>query len=240
MDRDRSNIVAGRDLEGGGTWMGITPNGRIAALTNYREPGIRMAAAPSRGHLVSDFLKGSDSLNHYLKILSSTSNQYNGFNILLSEDGRWVYYSNRGGAPHELQAGIHGLSNHLLNTPWPKVRRSCRAVENHLSVHRPPDTEDLLQVLQDRTVPPDADLPQTGVGLEWERRLGSVFIQQRHLRHPFFHRAAGGERRHGPHARTNLRPQWAHRRGRSRTPRCGMPTARCPPSGPVIEARGRS
>lgn len=174
---DGSNIVAGRDLEGGGTWMGITPNGRIAALTNYREPGIRMAAAPSRGHLVSDFLKGSDSLSHYIKVLSSTSNQYNGFNILLSEDGRWVYYSNRGGAPHELQAGIHGLSNHLLNTPWPKVRRSCRAVEERLSLQRPPDTEDLLQVLQDRTVPPDADLPGTGVGLEWERRLGSIFIR---------------------------------------------------------------
>lgn len=173
---DGSDIVAGRDLEGGGTWMGITPNGRIAALTNYREPGSQMAKAPSRGHLVSDFLKGSDSLNHYLRLLESKSNQYNGFNILLSEDGRWVYYSNRGGAPQELQAGIHGLSNHVLNTPWPKVIRSRRAVEKRLSDHRPLDTEDLMQVLQDRSVPPDEDLPRTGVELEWERRLGSIFI----------------------------------------------------------------
>jgi len=174
---DGSDIVAGRDLEGGGTWMGITPSGRIAALTNYREPGIRIAEAPSRGHLVRDFLKGPKSLNHYLKILESTSNQYNGFNILLSEDGRWVYYSNRGGVPQDLQAGIHGLSNHVLNTPWPKVRRSCQALEERLSAHRPPDTEDLMQVLQDRTVPPDEDLPRTGVGMEWERRLGSIFIE---------------------------------------------------------------
>jgi len=174
---DGSDIVAGRDLEGGGTWMGVSPNGRIAALTNYREPGIRIDEAPSRGHLVSDFLKGPYSLNHYLKLLESTSNQYNGFNILLSEDGRWVYYSNRGGAPQELRAGIHGLSNHALNTPWPKVIKSCRAVEERLAAHRPPATEDLMQVLQDRTMPPDADLPGTGVGLEWERRLGSIFIE---------------------------------------------------------------
>ena len=173
---DGSDIVAGRDLEGGGTWMGITPNGRIAALTNYREPGIRIDGAPSRGHLVSDFLKGPEPLNHYLNRLDSKSSKYNGFNILLSENGRWVYYSNRGGAPQELQAGIHGLSNHVLNTPWPKVVRSCQAVEKRLSDQRPPVTEDLMQVLQDRAVPPDEDLPRTGVEMEWERRLGSIFI----------------------------------------------------------------
>lgn len=173
---DGSNIMAGRDLEGGGTWMGITPKGRIAALTNYREPGIRMAKAPSRGHLVSDFLKGPESLNHYMDKLELNANNYNGFNIILSEGGRWVYYSNRGDTPQELQAGIHGLSNRVLNTPWPKVIRSCRALEEHLSAQRPPDMEDLMQVLHDRAVPPDADLPDTGVGLEWERRLGSIFI----------------------------------------------------------------
>ena len=174
---DGSNIIAGQDLEGGGTWMGMTESGRLAALTNYREPGVRMAAAPSRGHLVSDFLQGPDSLNHYLRELELKSNNYNGFNILLSEGGRWVYYSNRGSTPKELSPGIHGLSNRALNTPWPKVIRSCRAVEERLSAHQPPDMEDLMQVLQDRTVPPDEDLPRTGLELEWERRLGSIFIR---------------------------------------------------------------
>jgi len=171
-----SSVVAGRDLEGGGTWMGVHPNGRMAALTNYREPGVRIANAPSRGHLVSDFLQSHDTLNDYLKKIQSIGSDYNGFNLILSEGERWVYYSNRGGAPQELQPGVHGLSNHLLNTPWPKVVRSCRAMKNHLSSHRPPDMENLMQILQDRAVPPDKDLPQTGVGLEWERRLGSVFI----------------------------------------------------------------
>lgn len=173
---DGSTIVAGRDLEGGGTWMGIAPNGRLAALTNYREPGIRLEEAPSRGHLVSDFLRGSVSLNCHLKELELKSNYYNGFNMILSEGGRWIYYSNRGGRPQELQPGMHGLSNHALNTPWPKVLRSCRAVEERLSADRPPVMEELMEVLQDRSVPPDEDLPRTGVGLEWERRLGSIFI----------------------------------------------------------------
>ena len=171
-----SSVVAGRDLEGSGTWLGVHPNGRMAALTNYREPGVRIANAPSRGHLVSDFLQRHETLNNYLKKLQSIDSDYNGFNLILSEGERWVYYSNRGGGPQELRPGVHGLSNHLLNTPWPKVARSCRAMKNHLSSHRPPDMENLMQLLQDRAVPPDKDLPQTGVGLEWERRLGSVFI----------------------------------------------------------------
>jgi uncharacterized protein with NRDE domain len=174
---DGSKIIAGQDLEGGGTWMGMTEDGRLAALTNYREPGIRMAEAPSRGHLVSDFLKGSVSLNLYLSKLELIGNNYNGFNIILSEGGRWVYYSNRGGTLQELTPGIHGLSNRALNTPWPKVTRSCRAVEECLSALRPPAVEDLMQVLQDRTIPPDEDLPRTGLTLEWERRLGSIFIR---------------------------------------------------------------
>jgi len=173
---DGSNVLAGRDLEGGGTWMGLAKNGRLAALTNYREPGIRMAQAPSRGHLVSHFLNGSEPLNHYLNNINLKANNYNGFNMILSEGGQWVYYSNRSGAPQELPPGIHGLSNHVLNTPWPKVVRSCRAVEECLSSHRPPGMEDLMQILQDRTVPSDEDLPRTGVDLEWERRLGSIFI----------------------------------------------------------------
>jgi len=173
---DAPNIVAGRDLEGGGTWMGISREGRLAALTNYRDPGRQRAEAPSRGHLVRDFLGGSGSLNQYIQKLSSTGEDYNGYNIILYARNRWVYYSNRGAAPREIPPGIHGLSNHLLNTPWPKVQRSCRAVERLLASKRPPAVMALMDILQDRTIPPDDALPRTGVGLEWERRLGAVFI----------------------------------------------------------------
>ncbi len=174
---DGSDIVAGRDLKGGGTWMGITRRGRLAALTNYREPGLQVAEAPSRGHLVKDFLTGSESLNDYIKKMTRTGQRYNGFNMILSAGNQWIYYSNRNKGTQTLPPGVHGLSNHLLNTPWPKVVRSCRAVETLLARKGPPDVENLMQILQDRTIPPDGDLPDTGIGMEWERRLGSIFIQ---------------------------------------------------------------
>jgi uncharacterized protein with NRDE domain len=174
---DDARIVAGRDLEGGGTWLGVHRNGRIAALTNYREPGIRISEAPSRGHLVRDFLSAPINLNQYMNNINLTKHHYNGFNLLLYGDGQWVYTSNRSPSPETVRPGIHGLSNHLLNTPWPKVIRSCRAVEKCLSRRRRPDIEELMHVLEDRRIPSDDELPQTGVGLEWERRLGSIFIQ---------------------------------------------------------------
>jgi uncharacterized protein with NRDE domain len=173
---DAPHVVAGRDLKGGGTWMGINRKGHLAALTNFREPGRQRAEAPSRGHLVSDFLRGEEKLNRYIEKLSLTSQDYNGYNIILSDGSRWVYLSNRNHAPRKLSPGIYGLSNHLLNTPWPKVQRSRLAVEHLLTSGSPPAIPALMAILQDRTVPPDAALPHTGVGLEWERRLGSIFI----------------------------------------------------------------
>jgi uncharacterized protein with NRDE domain len=173
---DDANIVAGRDLQEGGTWMGISRQGRLAALTNFREPGRHVTGARSRGHLVSEFLKGHNRLNTYIRNIESNYRQYNGFNLLLSNKGRWVYMSNRGAAVRFLKPGIHGLSNHLLNSPWPKIKRSCGAVEMLLTSRPAPRMEAFMRVLQDRTIPPDRELPDTGVGIEWERRLGAVFI----------------------------------------------------------------
>ena len=172
-----SHIVAGRDLKGGGTWMGINRQGRLAALTNYREPDRHDAQAPSRGHLVSDFLKGPENLNQYINKVSLDAIKYNGFNLVLLEGDQLLYFSNRSGVAEEVRPGIHGLSNGLLNTPWPKVTRSCRAVKSQLNPTRPADVEALMHILGDRSIPPDYDLPRTGVGLEWERRLGSIFIR---------------------------------------------------------------
>lgn len=173
---DAPHIVAGRDLKGGGTWMGVSRRGRLAALTNYREPGRQRPEAPSRGHLVGNFLRECTSLKQYIRKLSSTKNEYNGYSLLLYADGRMIYDSNRHDGPREVAPGIHGLSNHLLNTPWPKVQQSRRALKRLLAPGGMPDMAALMAILHDPTIPPDQHLPETGVGIEWERRLGAVFI----------------------------------------------------------------
>ncbi|MFA6411752.1 MAG: NRDE family protein [Syntrophales bacterium] len=174
---DRPDILGGRDLKEGGTWMGITKKGRLAALTNYRDPLSVKVSAPSRGWLVRDFLAGNDRPGEYLDRLQKEAPQYNGFSLILGDDSGLYYLSNRGGGGvTQLSPGIHGLSNHLLDTPWPKV---VKARENLLKVVEGkgrPRSEDLFELLADPSRPEDRDLPDTGIGLEWERILSSVFI----------------------------------------------------------------
>jgi uncharacterized protein with NRDE domain len=168
-------LLAGRDLRAGGTWLGITKTGRIAALTNYRDPDANKTAAPSRGHLVSDFLLSEMEPVRYLERISSDANRYNGFNLLVGQGPNLYCFSSRTGIIQTLEPGIHGLSNQLLDTPWPKVEKGKRALAAILAgadVH--PD--DLLRILDDRTPAPDGSLPDTGVGLEMERMLSPVFV----------------------------------------------------------------
>ncbi|HYO91289.1 MAG TPA: NRDE family protein, partial [Pyrinomonadaceae bacterium] len=122
------DTLAGRDLERGGTWLGVTRGGRIAAITNYREPGVRLIDAPSRGLLVSRFLAGEEDAEEYLSKLAGRASLYNGFNLIAGAGGKLHYFSNRGGGPEEIRSGVHGLSNHLLDTPWPKVERGRKAL----------------------------------------------------------------------------------------------------------------
>ena len=173
---DAPEVLAGRDLRSGGTWMGITHGGRFAAVTNFRDPGAEQSQAPSRGHLVSEFLRSEAPPGEYLDLLVARAAQFNGFNLLVGDtDGIW-YFGNRSGGPVELNAGIYGLSNHLLNTPWPKVERGRQALRDLLSITGEPLTQALLQTLADVEPPPDQHLPDTGVGREWERALASPFI----------------------------------------------------------------
>jgi uncharacterized protein with NRDE domain len=174
---EREDILAGRDLRGGGTWMGLHRRGRLAAITNFREPDRFRPEAPSRGHLVSDYIGGHSAVEGYLEKLSRNGRHYNGFNLIAGRMEALFYYGNRGAAPGPLEAGIHGLSNHLLNTPWPKVERARQAMAAIVAQAGPPEPEALMELLQDRHQPPDEDLPHTGIGLEWERRLATVFIQ---------------------------------------------------------------
>ena len=169
-------VLAGRDLRGGGTWMGITRGGRFAAVTNFREPPEHSSDAPSRGHLVADFLRGGTSPGNFLRQLARRADEFNGFNLLIGDRSELWYFSNRNGDPTELLPGTYGLSNHLLDTPWPKVERGKQALRDLLEVTDEPLTQALLQTLADVEPPPDHLLPDTGVGREWERALASPFI----------------------------------------------------------------
>lgn len=167
-------ILAGRDLEAGGTWLGVSRQGRFAALTNFREGGKQRVAAPSRGALVADFLIGSDDPAPYLARLAACGASYNGFNLFVSDGQGLGYFSNHGAAPRWLTPGIYGLSNHLLDTPWPKLATAkaafARALDNL------PEQTAFFDLLADREIVPDTHLPETGVPLHWERILSAVFV----------------------------------------------------------------
>jgi uncharacterized protein with NRDE domain len=169
-------LLAGKDLRAGGTWLGITKQGRIAAITNYRDAASIKPNAPSRGKLVSGFLLGRESPEHFLKRLAQDRDRFNGFNLIIGENDQLYWFSNRGDGAHKLSPGIYGLSNRLLDTPWPKLTRSKDAMARLILKQKNPSQEALFQMLLDRTVADDDQLPDTGVGLEWERILSPIFI----------------------------------------------------------------
>jgi uncharacterized protein with NRDE domain len=172
---DAPEVLAGRDLESGGTWLGITRTGRFAALTNYRDPSRNKPGAPSRGELVSRFLTGNMAPQAYLSELESGADRYNGFNLIFGDqDGLWCF-SNCGEGEQLLAPGVYGLSNHLLDTPWPKVARGKSALGAALQAL--PDEAPLFGLLRDDRIAPDEALPRTGISLEWERLLSAAFVR---------------------------------------------------------------
>ena len=170
-------LLAGKDLRGGGTWLGITTKGRIGAITNYRDPALEKHDSPSRGKLVSSFLLGQDSPADYLSGLGQEEGEYNGFNIIVGQSDEIHWYSNRGDRARNLAPGIYGLSNRLIDTPWPKVTRGKQAMARLLSEQKDPQPEALFHLLLDNSIPDDKSLPDTGVESEWERILSPIFIQ---------------------------------------------------------------
>jgi uncharacterized protein with NRDE domain len=173
---DAPEVLAGRDLKAGGTWLGVTAAGRMGLVTNYREGQRPPAGAPSRGRLVADFLTGDEAPQRYVQRIAAAAAGYPGYNLILGDASTLVYQSNRGGAPRVLDAGVYGLSNHLLDTPWPKVARSKAGLTRLLERDGEALAEGLLELLADHCRPADDELPDTGVGLDWERLLGSAFI----------------------------------------------------------------
>jgi uncharacterized protein with NRDE domain len=171
---DHPDLLAGRDLQAGGTWMGVTREGRFAAVTNFRDPSDKRSNARSRGGLVTEFLLGSDSPARFLSNLSARSHEYNGFNLILGDGASLLYFGSREGTPRAIEPGVHGLSNHTLDEPWPKVVRGNARMGRALEGRDPAPA--LFEMLSDRTGARDEDLPQTGVNLEWERRLAAALI----------------------------------------------------------------
>ena len=179
---EHPQILAGRDLQAGGSWMGITRTGRFAALTNFREPENRQVAAPSRGTLVSDFLAGTLSTEEYLNNLKTRTAGYRGFNLLCGtlDDGLW-HYANRNPSVNAndiiqpLAPGIYGISNNLLDIPWPKVAQGKSDLARALTAL--PHEVPLFDLLHDEQRHEDALLPRTGVSLDWERTLSAAFVR---------------------------------------------------------------
>ena len=174
--QDQPHIYAGRDLQGGGTWLGMDKQGRFAALTNIRNGADKRPNAPSRGALVANYLRGQQDALTYLKQLAENAGQYQGFNLIVGDAEQLFCFSNADdGGIQQLAPGIYGLSNGALNTPWPKVVRA-KAQFASLLCQSAPD-EAYFDMLSDTSPASDCRLPKTGVSLEWERLLSSIFIE---------------------------------------------------------------
>lgn len=174
--QDHPEILGGRDLEAKGTWMAMNKNGRLAMVTNYRDLRNLKTVAPSRGALVTDFLLEQSSPEKYLNEVAVKGYQYNGFNLIVgSAEGLW-YNSNYKEGVEKISPGLHGLSNHLLDTPWPKVERGLEKMDK-LMLEEEIHSDQLYTILLDEAVASDDKLPDTGIGLERERALSSMFIK---------------------------------------------------------------
>ncbi len=174
--KDLPGVLAGRDQTAGGTWLGITSNGRFAAITNFRGPEHLQTDVASRGMLTVDFLTEGDSPQEYIEKLKNKDKPYNGYNLLISETpGTMVHYSNITSDTSVMQSGFHGLSNHLPDTPWPKVKKGTGALKDIIK-SRIVDTGKILNIMRDRQPAPYDELPDTGIDRELERQLSPIFI----------------------------------------------------------------
>lgn len=176
---DAPDVLAGRDLEKMGTWMGVTTSGQFAALTNYRNPQEPTEGKRSRGEIVANFLTGNEHPKSYIENIAKEDTCYPGYNLLTGNIDELFYYSNVGRKVEKLQPGIYGVSNHLLDSDWPKVRIGKTELQRAVHQHKdkPVLIEELFSILKNAYPAPDDSLPNTGVGLELERVLSPLFIK---------------------------------------------------------------
>ncbi|WP_087973431.1 NRDE family protein [Oceanobacillus rekensis] len=174
---DKPTIMAGRDLMFLGTWLGITKSGRFAALTNYRDPTMEGQMKNSRGEIVTNYLTSNQTPEVFLKTLSADRNNYAGFNVIVGDSDQLFYYNNIQDDISLISSGTHALSNHFLDTPWPKVVKGRRWLEEYLQQNRDVNTDKLFEIVSNAEMANDKYLPDTGVGVELERKLSPLFIR---------------------------------------------------------------
>lgn len=174
---DNPDILAGRDLTAMGTWLGITKQGRFAALTNYRDPEQTTANKKSRGDIVRNYLAGKAAPMGYLKDLQRQHHTFVGFNVIVGNPNELYYYSNIQNMIHKIQPGTHGLSNELLNIPWPKVSRTKAKLNEYVLANDNLDYDKLFEIIADTKEAVNENLPNTGVSLALERKLSPPFIK---------------------------------------------------------------
>ena len=168
------SVLAGKDLQSGGTWMGVNTAGYLAALTNFRAPHLNMEQAPSRGYLVSNYLREPD--DDYARTLSTSAANYNGYNLLFGHWTKLSVFNNVSGKLNRLTRGVYGLSNANLDTPWPKLTSGVDALTGYLQQAKTVTPQALFEILSRRELAADHELPDTGISKEWEKALSSIFI----------------------------------------------------------------
>jgi uncharacterized protein with NRDE domain len=173
---DGTQTLAGQDVQAGGTWLGVTRNGKFAALTNYRAPDNFRPDAPSRGALVSDFLNSDISIANYLAALQGRCADYNPFNLLLCDGRQFMGFESRHARAFAIAPGLGAVSNADFDTPWPKLVRLRDGLAT-LGADEAPAPEQLFGLLKNATPVVDADLPHTGIPIARERALSVAFIQ---------------------------------------------------------------
>jgi uncharacterized protein with NRDE domain len=172
---DDAEVFAGRDLEAGGTWLGVNRAGRLAAVTNVREPGGMRAGKRSRGDLTREYLAGATPAQEYLRQLDTHADDFAGFNLLLGDADRLWFYSNRERHIRDIEPGVYGISNGAFDEPWPKLDSGKRELAEKMT--GVVDDAALLDILTDQRIAEDHELPSTGVSLDVERMLSSRFIR---------------------------------------------------------------
>lgn len=174
--KEEPTILAGKDLKGGGTWLGVSKDQKIAALTNYRDIKSIKENAPTRGNIIKNFLTAGSSAENFLQDLSKKGNSYNGFNLIAGSINNLFYYSNQKNTFTEIEPGIHSVSNAFLDTPWPKTEAIVRQFKEK-TAGKEPKEEELFRILCNTDQYPDQDLPETGLPKEMERAVSAIFIK---------------------------------------------------------------
>ena len=180
--KSHPELLAGQDLQADGTWMGVTKQGRIAALTNIRDPRNNRDDAISRGELVANWLKDNNSedpavdAKRYEQAIQQSRQQYNGYNLVFGHVNALQVYNNANNTTHAIGKGVYGLSNADIVTHWPKVTQGINALNDYISNADKICHETLFNILKCEQKAPDERLPNTGISYEWEKALSSIFI----------------------------------------------------------------